>query len=335
MESAAALLLLLGVFCGCCGLELIDECPGNNVTFTAAASARPLQIHWFKDNSEIVEVKEGRKPFYYILQDRVIIDLPQRTLILKNVTPADSGSYRAAVLVGGTLENTNFRLLVDDLCNVIIYDVTVENKVKLQCICSSPGAAPSECNWYKWDSGNYYLVSDECRITVRKEEKTQLYKCVACNKVSNKYATFTVPIKVPDPVCNVTIRNTTVENNVTLQCVCSSSGAAPAKYEWYKWDSGNYRNVSDGCSITVHKEEKTQLYKCVASYKVSNNSATFTVPNKIPEPPRRLNPGIYVLIATLVLAFIIIVAIVAILLLRKINKNVCKASKDKLSWVTV
>ncbi|XP_066455307.1 titin-like [Eleutherodactylus coqui] len=207
MESTAALLLLLGVV-GCCrGLEPIAVCSGSDVTFRAAASARPLEINWFKDSSKIVEVEEGKDPFYFTCQGRCIVNLPRRTLIVTNVTAEDSGSYRAAVLVGGTLEDTNFRLQVDD------------------------------------------------------------------------------------PVCNVTIRNTTVQNNVTLQCVCSSSGAAPAKCEWYKWDSGNYRSVSDGCSITVHKEEKPQQYECVAFNGACNNSATFTVPGKEPAWNNRYQKG--------------------------------------------
>ncbi|KAG9466670.1 hypothetical protein GDO78_016303 [Eleutherodactylus coqui] len=230
MESVAALLLLLGVFGYCQGLELFEVCSGSNVTFTAEASARPLEINWFNGSSKIVEVEEGKDPFYYTCQGRCIVNLPERTIIVKNVIPADSGTYRAAVLVGGTLQDTNFGLRVDD------------------------------------------------------------------------------------PVCNVTIRNKTVQNNVTLQCVCSSSGAAPAKYEWYKWDSRNDHLVSDKWSITVHKEEKPQLYKCVAFNGACYSSATFTVPPKEPEPTSRVH--IYVLIAILILALIIIGVI---LLLKKTN----------------
>ncbi|KAG9464306.1 hypothetical protein GDO78_020157 [Eleutherodactylus coqui] len=84
MESAAALLLLLGVF-GCCrGLEPIAVCSGSDVTFRAAASARPLEINWFKDSSKIVEVEEGKDPFYFTCQGRCIVNLPRRTLIVTN-----------------------------------------------------------------------------------------------------------------------------------------------------------------------------------------------------------------------------------------------------------
>ncbi|XP_066455310.1 uncharacterized protein [Eleutherodactylus coqui] len=264
MESAAVLLLLLVVF-GCCrGLEPIKECPGNIVTFTAAASARPLEINWFNYSSKIVEVEEGRDPFYYTCQGRCIVDLPQRTLIVKNVSPADSGTYRAAVLVGGTLEDTIFRLLVDDpVCSVTIGNTTVENNVTLQCVYSCSGAAPAKCKWYKLDSGNYRNVSDRCNITVHKEEKTQLYKCVACNEAFNSSATFTVPSKEPDHV-----------------------STSPA----------------------------TSTVPTTTPDHVFSSTSTSTVPTTIPEPASRVH--IYVLIAILILAVIIIGVI---LLLKKTN----------------
>ncbi|XP_069802295.1 uncharacterized protein [Dendropsophus ebraccatus] len=113
MGPRAQLLLLLGLLSCCCrGEEQVKLLSGSDAVFRADVSDRPSEITWLIGRDKIVDLEQGRLPDFYRMKERVVADLEKGTLILKVVTPADSGQYRANRLVEGKIFTNDFRLLV-------------------------------------------------------------------------------------------------------------------------------------------------------------------------------------------------------------------------------
>ncbi|XP_069802288.1 uncharacterized protein [Dendropsophus ebraccatus] len=191
MGPRAQLLLLLGLLSCCCrGEEQVKLLSGSDAVFRADVSDRPSEITWLIGRDKIVDLEQGRLPDFYRMKERVVADLEKGTLILKVVTPADSGQYRANRLVEGKIFTNDFRLLVfDHVCPVVIRNSTTGNNVTLQCKCSDRGAQPSKYEWYNHTS----RLSGEESLMVQKGESAQLYRCVASNDLSKSEANVTVP----------------------------------------------------------------------------------------------------------------------------------------------
>ncbi|XP_069616533.1 basement membrane-specific heparan sulfate proteoglycan core protein-like [Ranitomeya imitator] len=278
MKFRAVFLLLLSIFSWCRGEEQITKVTGSNVTFRASGDVQPSEITWLKNEIKIMDLEEGKEPdFYgfYNIKDRVDLNLTEKTFILRDVSPEDSGLYKAVLLVNGRITDLFFSLLVlDPVCKVSVQTMTVWHNVTLSCSCSSDGARPSQ---YKWRNVSH-RVSDQQNLTVSMGKEPQTLWCVASNKVSSSEATVTVPRRGPDPVCKVSVQNTTVGNNVTLNCSCSSDGARPSQY---KWRNVTHR-VSDQQNLTVSMGKEPQTLWCVASNEVSSSEATVTVPRRRP-----------------------------------------------------
>ncbi|KAM4044277.1 uncharacterized protein ACNLHF_008272 [Anomaloglossus baeobatrachus] len=196
-EKKCAAAALLVIFCGWCrGAGEFTVFTGSDVTFVANVSDRASEISWQKQDIKIIDLEQGKEPdFYphYNIQDRVSASLEAKTFTLRNVVPADSGSYKAVLLINGKLQDEFFNLLVlastDRVCNVSIRNMTKEHIVWLWCLCSSDGAAPSQ---YEWFNGSQ-SVSSQQNITVSMQKEPQILKCVASNRVSYSSATITVP----------------------------------------------------------------------------------------------------------------------------------------------
>ncbi|XP_040278717.1 uncharacterized protein LOC120994316 [Bufo bufo] len=195
--SGAAVLLFFCLVSWSRGQETIKKLSGSNVTFKVDVTAGPTEIAWFRGTDKIIDLEVGSEPFFYSLKERTVPDLSKGTLLLRDVSPADSGPYSARLLIGGSYINVNFRLQVfDRVCQVVIQNSTQENNVTLSCTCSAPSAAPpTRYQWYNWSG---HSVSDLQNITMQKEDKEQLLRCNASNEVSWTNATITVPAKDND-----------------------------------------------------------------------------------------------------------------------------------------
>ncbi|XP_073524844.1 uncharacterized protein [Phyllobates terribilis] len=303
MKFRAVYLLLLSIVSWCRGEEQITGVTGSNVTFRASVNVRPSEINWLKNEIKIVDLEEGKEPdFYrfYNIKERVIVNLAEKTFTLLDVIPGDSGRYKAMLLVDGTYQNLFFSLRVlDPVCNVSVQNTTVGNNVTLRCFCSSDGAEPVQ---YEWRNVSHRL-SVQQNLTVSMGEKPQTLWCIASNQVSSSNATITVPPRTPDPVCKVSVQNTTVGNNVTLRCFCSSDGAESAQYEW--------RNVShrltDQQNLTVSMGKKPQTLWCIASNEVSSSNATITVPRRIPESTGAYRSHIIIAVTAITITIIVLI----------------------------
>ncbi|XP_044140245.1 uncharacterized protein LOC122930735 [Bufo gargarizans] len=192
--SGAAVLLFFGLVSWSRGQETIKKLSGSNVTFKVDVTAGPTEIAWYQRTDKIVDLEVGSEPFFYSLKNRTVPDLSKGTLLLMDVSPADSGSYRAQLLIGGSYKNVYFSLQVfDRVCQVVIRNSTQENNVTLWCTCSAPSAAPP--TRYQWSNESSRSVSDLQKITVQRADKEQLLRCNASNEVSWTDATITVPAK--------------------------------------------------------------------------------------------------------------------------------------------
>ncbi|XP_069616532.1 uncharacterized protein [Ranitomeya imitator] len=196
LETGTVVLLLLSVWCR--GEEQMTKVTGSSVTFRAGGDVQPSEITWLKDETKIVDLEEGKEPdFYgfYNIKDRVDANLTEKTFILRDVTPEDSGLYKAVLLVNGRITDLFFSLRVlDPVCKVSVQNTNVGNNVTLNCSCSSDGARPSQ---YKWQNVTH-RVSDQQNLTVSMGKEPQTLWCVASNEVSSSEATVTVPRRGPD-----------------------------------------------------------------------------------------------------------------------------------------
>ncbi|XP_075188882.1 uncharacterized protein LOC142280667 isoform X2 [Anomaloglossus baeobatrachus] len=115
-EKKCAAAALLVIFCGWCrGAGEFTVFTGSDVTFVANVSDRASEISWQKQDIKIIDLEQGKEPdFYphYNIQDRVSASLEAKTFTLRNVVPADSGSYKAVLLINGKLQDEFFNLLV-------------------------------------------------------------------------------------------------------------------------------------------------------------------------------------------------------------------------------
>ncbi|XP_077155461.1 uncharacterized protein LOC143817877 isoform X3 [Ranitomeya variabilis] len=190
----------------CPGEEQITKVTGSSVTFRAGGDVQPSEITWLKNEIKIVDLEEGKEPdFYgfYNIKDRVDLNLMEKIFILQDLTPEDSGLYKAVLLVDGQFRNLFFSLRVlDPVCKVSVQNTTVGHNVTLSCSCSSDGAQPLQ---YKWRnvthqvSGQQNLtISDQQNLTVSMGKEPQTLWCVASNEVSSSKATITVPPRVPE-----------------------------------------------------------------------------------------------------------------------------------------
>ncbi|XP_071995102.1 uncharacterized protein [Engystomops pustulosus] len=154
-------------------------------------------MSWLVNGSKLVDLEEGQAPYFYGERgDRAAADLGEKTLILKNVTPGDSGEYRATLLLQGQLFHKDFRLQVyDHVCPVRVSADVAGDSVTLQCSCSGPGPPPS---WYEWRSSGGPVFNTTQNITVPTREDPQPITCVARNEVTNTSDTFSVPAKSED-----------------------------------------------------------------------------------------------------------------------------------------
>ncbi|XP_077153916.1 uncharacterized protein LOC143816869 [Ranitomeya variabilis] len=198
LETRTVVLLLLSAWCR--GQEQITKLSGSSVTFRASGDVQPSEITWLKEEIKIVDLEEGKEPdFYgfYNIKDRVDANLTEKTFILRDVTPEDSGMYKAVLLVDGRITNLFFSLRVlDPVCKVSVQNTTVGHNVTLSCSCSSDGAQPSQ---YKWRNVTHH-VSDQQDLTISMGKEPQTLLCNASNKVSSSNATVTVPPREPDLV---------------------------------------------------------------------------------------------------------------------------------------
>ncbi|XP_069801273.1 hemicentin-1-like isoform X1 [Dendropsophus ebraccatus] len=218
------------------GEEQITAATGSDVTFSADVSDRPSEISWYRDKSKIVDLEEGRPPHIYSLEDRIVADLEQGTLILQRATPADSGQYRAESVVRGKRSTEVFRLQVSDhVCQVGIDNTTMENSVMLRCTCSAEGAPPSK---YEWFDRNAHLLSEDPTVSVLKGKKPQMYRCAASNDVSGSNATIIVPARPPgeEQITAVTGSDVTFSADVSDR---------PSEISWYR-DKSKIVDLEEG-----------------------------------------------------------------------------------------
>ncbi|XP_077155460.1 uncharacterized protein LOC143817877 isoform X2 [Ranitomeya variabilis] len=314
LKFSAVFLLLLSIF-WCRGEEQITKVTGSSVTFRAGGDVQPSEITWLKNEIKIVDLEEGKEPdFYgfYNIKDRVDLNLMEKIFILQDLTPEDSGLYKAVLLVDGQFRNLFFSLRVlDPVCKVSVQTMTVRHNVTLSC--SSDGARPSK---YEWRNITH-RVSDQQNLTVSMGKEPQTLWCVVSNEVSRSNATITVPGRGPDPVCKVSVQNTTVGHNVTLSCSCSSDGAQPLQYKWrnvtHQVSGQQNLTISDQQNLTVSMGKEPQTLWCVASNEVSSSKATITVPPRVPEEKKT---GVYgshhIIIAVSAITIVIIVLITAL-----------------------
>ncbi|XP_069801274.1 neural cell adhesion molecule 1-like isoform X2 [Dendropsophus ebraccatus] len=225
-----------GTYLGVQGEEQITAATGSDVTFSADVSDRPSEISWYRDKSKIVDLEEGRPPHIYSLEDRIVADLEQGTLILQRATPADSGQYRAESVVRGKRSTEVFRLQVSDhVCQVGIDNTTMENSVMLRCTCSAEGAPPSK---YEWFDRNAHLLSEDPTVSVLKGKKPQMYRCAASNDVSGSNATIIVPARPPgeEQITAVTGSDVTFSADVSDR---------PSEISWYR-DKSKIVDLEEG-----------------------------------------------------------------------------------------
>ncbi|XP_073524847.1 uncharacterized protein [Phyllobates terribilis] len=193
---------------------------------------------------------------------------------------------------------------------------------------------PSEINWLKNeikivdleegkepDFYRFYNIKERVIVNLAEKTFTLLdvipgdsgrYKAMLL--VDGIFTNIFFSLRVLDPVCNVSVLNTTVGNNVTLRCSCSSDGAEPAQYEW--------RNVSHRLSVqqnlTVSMGEKPQTLWCIASNEVSSSNATIIVPPRTPDYHWRLRIFIAVLVT-----LILIIIVLFVLYKKKLLQGLC------------
>ncbi|CAJ0947001.1 unnamed protein product [Ranitomeya imitator] len=189
--------------------EQITKVTGSSVTFRASGDVQPSEITWLKNEIKIVDLEEGKKPdFYgfYNIKDRVDLNLTEKTFILRDVSPEDSGLYKAVLLVNGRITDLfsvcwcscsnllSVTVIPQSVCKVSVQTMTVWHNVTLSCSCSSDGARPSQ---YKWRNVSH-RVSDQQNLTVSMGKEPQTLWCVASNEVSSSEATVTVPRRGPE-----------------------------------------------------------------------------------------------------------------------------------------
>ncbi|XP_073524846.1 lymphocyte function-associated antigen 3-like isoform X4 [Phyllobates terribilis] len=188
---------------------------------------------------------------------------------------------------------------------------------------ASVNVRPSEINWLKNeikivdleegkepDFYRFYNIKERVIVNLAEKTFTLLdvipgdsgrYKAMLL--VDGTYQNLFFSLRVLDPVCNVSVQNTTVGNNVTLRCFCSSDGAEPVQYEW--------RNVSHRLSVqqnlTVSMGEKPQTLWCIASNQVSSSNATITVPPRTPESTGAYRSHIIIAVTAITITIIVLI----------------------------
>ncbi|XP_075053600.1 uncharacterized protein LOC142139679 isoform X2 [Mixophyes fleayi] len=179
------LLLLVSVQCR----AQRNELSGDDVTLTAVFTGVPDEITWTLNGNKIVEFNKDSGTYYYQhWSSRADGDLTGR-LTIRNLSLADSGTFKAEVIIGGEIQPTERSVRVyDHVCMPIITTHKEGNNVTLGCTCSTPDAT------YEWLNGSRVMSTEQTITVVRHPgDKEENVTCVVRNLVSKNNQT--VPLQ--------------------------------------------------------------------------------------------------------------------------------------------
>ncbi|XP_013178636.1 PREDICTED: protein amalgam-like isoform X2 [Papilio xuthus] len=180
----------------------------------------------------------------YAQNQRISIPANSTDLLIKNVTIADSDTYKCEVLQTNrvTIEHT---LNIQEKPKIVKFSASNNGEVvegsNLMLTCVVGGSPPPQIIWSRdTGNGNERLQEKDGEFSINslhiKNVKTSdagKYYCYAFNGVGNKQAEITVVVKskprvhVPKAIINSAV-------NVEAVLQCSVHEAAPAHIRWYK-----------------------------------------------------------------------------------------------------
>ncbi|XP_068122424.1 uncharacterized protein [Hyperolius riggenbachi] len=132
-------------------VDIIEKVAGNSVTLQPKYSGSPAGISWWLNGHILVDIQlkpqkqDYSYPAFSLLKDNADIDHSRGYLTIRDLTEAESGYYRAEVVVGEKILVTHTRLIVLPQAREVL-ETESGGSITLQPKYSGD---PSEISWWK------------------------------------------------------------------------------------------------------------------------------------------------------------------------------------------
>ncbi|XP_045507882.1 protein amalgam-like isoform X1 [Colias croceus] len=221
---------------------------GRNVRLECKVSpADGVVVQWTRSNTKyfIGTLKRTEQDLKtYTGQDRFFIAANSTDLLIKDVQPSDSGTYRCEILQMNP-PSVEHNIVITESPKVIRFYASDNGKVAegsdLLLTCEAAGSPPPQILWsWDGDNGNHRLTEKDGEFTANsvfirnvKRQNAGKYYCYVFNSVGNDQAELAVNV-LRKP--RVHVHRTVVNSDLNVEAVleCSIHDEPASHIRWYK-----------------------------------------------------------------------------------------------------
>ncbi|XP_036929812.1 neural cell adhesion molecule 1 isoform X2 [Acanthopagrus latus] len=253
-----------------------------------------VDVQWFRNKQEILTNEGGH-----------MYQLPDNTLVIKNVRREDAGTYQCRAQISGRpiSQNLSISVVVNAPPTARLREeqkkVLAGPESNVTLLCLVDGHPQPNINWTvpnSIDPSRHHFNSDRSQLTIRSVTRADYgeYVCTATNKIAESSATIMLHVfEAPEVFVSAEQQSVSVGESVSVSC--NVSGHPQPELHWLNKhnghtvaSSGHVRVVDGALVIEEVLPSDGGLYSCMA-ISTSGNASRDVAIHTEPGPPHYLS----------------------------------------------